>query len=253
MTKSRPMSTTKEKSSDWTGVTKWIVIGAVIVITLLILRKPLERLLDRAQEVQVDPTSGNITIRTTQTAIGELKVSAEKVNGQQAEQIVNEKATQRNAAIESDFMLTWPKGTWQKAPEFLSQLEEMYKGAGIQAQALLACRQVVPNSENFQSNVYIVKSPYNNAYSFEEQMQASKEMLLSSMSSARFLTEEVDAETKGATFIFTYDYVGIPCYQIQRYAYKDGYTYQLVATTTVADTESQAQIRTIVNSFRIVE
>jgi hypothetical protein len=247
------MSTAKERSADWTGVTKWIVIGAVIVITLLILKKPIERLLDRAQEVQVDPTSGNITIRTTQTAIGELKVSSEKVNEHQAEQIVQEKSTQRNAAIESDFMLTWPKGTWQKAPEFLPQLEEMYRGGGVEAEALLACRQTMPNSENFQSNVYIVRSPYNNAYSFETQMQANKAALMSTMGDARFLTEEIDPETKGATFIFTYSYLGVPCYQIQRYGYKNGYTYQLVATTTVADAESQAQIRTIVNSFRIVE
>lgn len=67
-------------SSDKTGIIKWIVIGCVIVIALLIFKKPIERLLDRASDVNVDVTKGTIAIKTVQTAIGEVKVTSEKID-----------------------------------------------------------------------------------------------------------------------------------------------------------------------------
>ncbi|XZF12691.1 hypothetical protein ACTHGU_12955 [Chitinophagaceae bacterium MMS25-I14] len=237
-------------SSDKTGITKWLVIGSVIIIALLIFKNPIERLLDRASDVNVDITKGTIAIKTVQTAIGEVKVTSEKVDERKATEIATANTGMKNQVAE-DYMLAWPPESWEQRSDLIPAIQNFYQQQGTNATVSFVCRQKIPDAADFYSNVYVVSMPYNESYSFEAQVQLTIQMLRTSMN-ATFTTTEIDAESRGATLGFTYDYNGQRLFQVQRFGYKNGQLISVVATTSPDDKPAQGQIRDIVNSFRIV-
>ncbi|PZF71332.1 hypothetical protein [Taibaiella soli] len=243
---------TDTKRSDWVPVIKWLVIGVVILLALLIFKNPIARLLDRANDVEFNPKEGVIAIKTTQTPVGELKVSSEKVSEVNAGSAVKADHPDFKNNVTSDYVLGWPPETWMRDDGYISTLQNGYTEMGVNAKVLMYCRQKVPNNMGFTANVFVTTMPYDNRYSFEDQVKQTERSLETYMN-AQVVTDEIDAATKGATIIINFTFNGVSVYQIQRYGYKDGNIMQVVATTTVDDTAAQAQIKSIVNSFRIVE
>jgi len=240
------------KRPEWAAITKWLVIGLVILLALLIFKNPIARLLDRASDVEFNPKEGTIAIRTAQTPVGELKVSSEKVQEKNAGSIVSAEHPGFKNNITNDYVIGWPPDTWMRDDSYISTLQNGYTEMGVNATVSMYCRQKLPNSSGFTANVFVSTMPYDNRYSFEDQVKQTEQSLEAYMN-ARIITDEVDAATKGATIVISFSFNGVSVYQIQRYGYKNGNIIQVVATTTVDDEAAQAQIKSIVNSFRIVE
>jgi hypothetical protein len=240
---------TEQKSADYTGVTKWVVIGVVVIVALFVLKKPLEGFIHRTGEVEV--TGNGVKIKTTQTAIGELKVSTEKVTQQEASKIASELPGVKNT-VNSNFSLTWPAETWMRSDEEIPNYEAIITQYKPGASILLYCRQKKLNSLGGANNLFVMSLPFDNRYSFSDQVKADI-AVNQQMYNAQYTTVEIDPETKGATLIYTYELNGIQLYQITRYAYKDGKIYGVLATTFADDVQGQAEVNQIVNSFRIIE
>lgn len=243
---------TDAKKSDVAAITKWLIIGVVILLALLIFKNPIGRLLDRATGVEINPAKGVIAIKTTETPVGQLKVSSEKVTEGNAPSVMATEHPNFKSNVTSDYVLGWPPDTWMRDDGYVSNLQNGYNEMGVNATILMYCRQRVPNSMGFTANVFIATMPYDNSSSFEDQVKQTERSLETYMN-ARIITDEIDAATKGATIVINFTFNGISVYQIQRFGYKNGNIIQLVATTTVDDVAAQGQIKSIVNSFRIVE
>ncbi|HRO43674.1 MAG TPA: hypothetical protein PL009_12625 [Flavipsychrobacter sp.] len=240
---------TEQKSADYAGITKWIVIGVIVIVALFVLKKPLEGFIYKTSEVEV--TGSGVKIKTTQTAIGELKVSSEKITEQQANKIANETQGYKNI-VATDFTLSWPTDTWTRSNEEIPKFQQMVTQYKPDAQVILYCREKELNELGGANNLFVLSMPFDNRYSFSDQVKADIE-LNQQMSNARYTTVEVDEATKGATLIYTYELNGMELYQITRYAYKDGKVYGVFATTFADDAAGQTEVNKIVNSFKIVE
>lgn len=237
------------RNTDYTGVTKWIVIGVIAIVGLFALKQPLERLVDRTEEVK----AGSFSLKTAHTVIGEINVSTEQVSRKEAKQADEQPGFEKY--VSSDFMLAWPS-TWMRYDVGIAQTAALYQQMGINATIHFYCRQKAVNKWGGSSNAYVASAPYDNSMEFTQQVEQYK-LAVTQALHARIVSENIDPETKGATFILNFEMPSaygdiMSLYQIQRFSYKDGQIFQLITTTLVDDKATQEELRSILNSFRIV-
>src|SRR4051812_28777147 len=108
---------TKGNGPDWGTITKWLVIGVVLIVLIFVLKKPLSGLVDGADELKV--TKEGFTIHRAKTAVGDVVYSQQKINSEDATKLEAGDANTKIFRSDNNYVLSWPKGIWKKDDQML--------------------------------------------------------------------------------------------------------------------------------------
>lgn len=238
----------KQSSPNYVGIVKWIVIGVLGLVALVLFREPLAKLIGRAGEVSV--TSEGVTIKTTETPIGVAVVSRTDAAAEPSGPV----GTIGNRFVDRKrrFEISWPPGGGWRADESL--------GKRLHAMTNLTSATEVPlvivgdTVGEFTPSVNVVVDTVDAEVTIAQYVEdCSRTMYHSGWT---VLSTSVDEATQGGFLAFLNTTMGTQVYQFQRIIVADGRAYVITASQLPPDRsltqELREELRGILNSFSLL-
>jgi hypothetical protein len=246
-------SSDKNKASSTDNV-KWVIIVFGIIIGLLLFKKEIGGLLERASEVKV--TKDGIEIKSTITPVGETEITAYSdklipTNGSNDTTYVNQKY---------GFKITWPlDNNW-----FASETE----GDKLLGSLIEDSTQNLSSLKNESVHIPILitkgKNRWQNKPSVNVVVYNSDAAIGGAMNSVllEFVSRgwqiylcQIDEETQSGIVVFKNPSSG-DIIQIQRVVISDDYTYVITSSNIPPGVQSneklKGELRNVLNSFRLI-
>lgn len=238
-----------KKGTDWAGQTKWIVLGVVALVALVLFKAEIGGVIRNAGEVEI--TTSGLKIKTVQTVLGQAEVSNVKVKAStsQTDGISGNSFFSRR----HQFQISWAAGGGWEASESLGAalLSRSGMPPTVSMPLVLVRSQAVGN---FRPSVNVVVERVGGmsarAY-FEGNVQAMQQQ------GWQILTQDFDDSTQGGFISYFNSSMGPKLYQFARLAVANGNGYVITASQLPPDDGLSDQLRAgllqILNSFRTLE
>ncbi len=215
---------------------KWIVVGLLGIVFMVIFRSDISDLFKNAEEVSFGPDGVKISTKTTQTPLGATIVSGPPTL-ETVGSILQSSAQYQNP---NGYSISWPQdGSWSSHPELAQSF-----GADLVIAYNRTWGDYVPNV-----NITIEASPTN---SIRQWMQMSNPVV----SSMGFTVTDVtfDEASRSGVRVMRGNFLGFEADSIQRIILDQGRAYVATATRPIslsADPQLWEHLRYILNSFRV--
>lgn len=238
-----------KKGPDWAGQTKWIVLGVVALVTLVLFKTEISGVIRNASDVEI--TTTGVKIKTVQTVLGQAEVSNVKVkaNTGQADGIQGNTFSSR----QHQFQIGWTAGGGWEPSETLGPalISRTGMSATVSMPLVLLRSKAVGN---FRPNVNVVVEKIG-SMSAKAYFDAS--VLAMQQQGWQILTQDFDASTQGGFISYFNSSLGPKLYQFARLAVANGNGYVITASQLPPDDGLSDQLRAgllqILNSFRTLE
>ena len=246
-------------STNWAGVTKWLVLGTVIITALFLFKDELKKFIGDADEIII--TGDGITMKRAKTSLGELAFSAPQSP---------DKAGSDNSSVRSSgqakngingntftseryrFSIDIPNSVeWYMNDNVSRETLNQY-AVPVTSEVPVIVMHTRPIS-NFIPNVNVLISKAGEikisdyAIQYEENIKRMNSGLIS---------KNVDEASQGALFVYNSNYTGTPILQFVRIIIRDGLIYELTASglppLDQLNDQVKSEMASILNSFRFV-
>ena len=236
-----------KKAADWASQTKWIVLGVVALVALVLFKTEISGVIRNAGEVEI--TTSGLKIKTVQTVLGQAEVSNVKIKARQADGIQGNTFSSR----QQGFQISWAEGGGWEASETLGPalINRTGMPPTVSMPLVLVRSQAVGN---FRPSVNVVVEKIGamsaRAY-FDASVHAMRQQ------GWQILTQDFDDSTQGGFISYFNSSMGPKLYQFARLAVANGNGYVITASQLPPDNILSDQLRAgllqILNSFRTLE
>lgn len=238
-----------KKGPDWAGQIKWIVLGVVALVALVLFKTEISGVIRNAGEVEI--TTTGLKIKTVQTVLGQAEVSNVKVkaNANQADGIQGNAFSSR----QHRFQINWAAGGgWEPSETIGPALINRTGMAATVSMPLVLLRSQPVGNFRPSVNVVVEKiGPTSAKVYFDASVQAMQQQ------GWQILTQDFDASTQGGFITYFNSSMGTKLYQFARLAVANGNGYVITASQLPPDDGLSDQLRAgllqILNSFRTLE
>ncbi len=238
----------KQNSPNYVGIVKWGVIGVLGLVSLVLFREPLAKLIGKASEVSI--TSDGVTIKTTETPLGVAVVSRTTVAADASGPvgIIGNRFVDRKRRFE----ISWPPGTGWKADEDLGK--RLHAMMGLTSATEVPLVIVGDSVGDFTPSVNIVVDTVDAEMTIARYVEdCSRTMYQAGWT---VLSASVDEATQGGFLSFLNNTMGKQVYQFQRIVIADGRAYVITASQLPPDRmltrQLREELRGILNSFSLL-
>jgi hypothetical protein len=234
------------------GVTKWIVLGVVALVFMVLFREPLTQLLHRATDIEI--TKEGVKIKTMQTPIGEVAVSVSNVSKQQNSSL--SEGIHENSYIDKrdKFRISWPDNINWNASESLGQI--------LHAQLNLPSTVRVPivitkneAADNFKPNINVVVELVGGGMTIDRYLELNIQQM--EQFGWTILSSDSDEATQAGALVFLNNSFQNQIHQFQRLVIASGKAYIVTASQLPPDNLLSQQLRSdlknILNSFQLIQ
>lgn len=238
----------KQDRPNYVGIVKWGVIGVLGMVSLVLFREPLAKLLGKASEVSI--TGDGVTIKTTETPLGVTVVSRTTVAAESSGPVglIGNRFVDRKRR----FQISWPEGTSWEASESLGK--RLHAMMGLSSATEVPLVIVGASVGDFTPNVNIVVDTVDAEVTIARYVEdCSRTMYHSGWT---VLSASVDEATQGGFLTFLNNMLGKQVYQFQRIVVADGRAYVITASQLPPDKlltqKLRGELRGILNSFSLL-
>lgn len=237
----------EKNTQNWSGITKWLVIGAVAITALFIFKDELKKFIGSADEIIV--SKEGVILRKTKTKIGELNYSAEAVNTNRGEDGINGNVF---TSLKYKFTISIPNSTdWYINNNVQRSLLDQ-AGVPRNAEVPVILMRSKPINQ-FAPNVNVVVMPVGSmnisqyAQQYEDNIHRS---------GAELISKNIDNATQGALFVYYSNMFGKQLYQFARIAVRNGNVYEVTATglppVDEVNDSVKHELASMLNSFKFI-
>ena len=239
----------KKAGPDWASQTKWVVLGVVALVSLVLFKAEIGNVIHNAGEVEI--TTSGLKIKTVQTVLGQAEVSNIKVKASTAP--ADGISGNEYVSREHQFQISWAAGGAWKPSETMGSalLKQLGMPPTVSIPLVLLRSEPVGN---FRPNVNVVVETIGEmsakAY-FDANVQSMEKQ------GWQILTQDFDDTTQGGFISYYNNTMGTKLYQFARVAVANGNAYVITASQLPPDDGLSDQLRAgllqILNSFRTLD